>query len=191
MPIKCYNKPNRKKPRVYTARDVGRIVAYARNDGASDTLLIAYILQSFGVRKLQCIIYKILDILNIGVFLGAMIILLKGIVYLIKGLRLLGTGKRGIALDLITILTPKKYLGELGLFFLWTGAVESVIGIAIIFLTSMGNNLALYSLAQGVCEAEVVELNVQVSQIDLGDLGSKLDEVRELLSSLEKDSRSL
>lgn len=35
MTMKCYDKPNRKKPRVFTAKDCGRIVCYAIADGAN------------------------------------------------------------------------------------------------------------------------------------------------------------
>lgn len=36
MPKKCYYKPTRSRKRVFTARDVGRIVCAARSDGAAD-----------------------------------------------------------------------------------------------------------------------------------------------------------
>jgi len=34
MPLKCYIKPNRTRKRVFTAKDCGRIVCYAIDDGA-------------------------------------------------------------------------------------------------------------------------------------------------------------
>jgi hypothetical protein len=182
----CYNKPNRKRPRVYTEKDVGRIVAYARNDGASDTLLIAYIMQSFGLRKLQCVIFKILDVLNTAFFLAALIGLLKGIIYIIKGLRIVATGKRGIATAVLDIIVPKRYLTQLGIFYLWTGSVEAVLSATILFITAISNNVALYLLMKGICEAEVAPLSVVVQNVDVGDIGDRLDEIRAVIESIDE-----
>lgn len=181
----CYNRPDRKRPRVYTEKDVGRILAYARNDGASDVLLIAYIMQSFGLRKVQCVIFKVLDVLNTAFFLGALIGMLKGVIYIIKGLRMLTTGRRGIATAVLDMVVPKKYLKQLGAFYLWTGSVEAVFSATIIFLTAIANNVALYLLMKGVCDAEVAPLRVPVQNIDVGDLGDRMDEIRAVIEAIE------
>lgn len=175
--------PKRKRPRVYTERDVGRIVAYARNDGAHDALLIAYILQSFGLRSLQCLLFKVLDILNTAVFLGAIISVLNGVIAITKGLKILGTGKRSrVTLSVLELLIPKKYLGSLAAFFLWIGSVQLAAGTLIIFFTAIANNVALYLLMQGICQAEVMELSVNVQTLDTHGL---MDDIEDGITVLE------
>jgi hypothetical protein len=181
MPKVCINRPNRSKKRVYTERDVGRIIAYARNDGASDTLLFAYIAQSFGIRKAQCLLFRFLDVLNTTIFIGALIGMLSGIVYIIKGLRILASGKRGIVTTFLQAVVPKKYLLGLGAFFVWAGSVEAILSATIVFLTAISNNYALYLLMKGVCNAEVAPLNVPAHPVDIGDFPDRMAEINDIL----------
>lgn len=183
----CFTRPRRKRARVYTEKDVGRIVAYSRNDGANDVLLIAYILQSFGLRTLQCTLFKILDVLNTGFFLGAIITTLNGIIVLLKGLKLIRTGRRATIPGLLELLVPKKYLGSLGVFFIYTGAISAIAGAGVVFFTALSNNIALYLLMQGVCDAEPALLKVPVNRIDIGDLPSKLDDVATIFSTAKQE----
>lgn len=182
----CFIRPARKQPRVYSERDVGRIVAYARNDGANDTLLIAYILQSFGLRTLQCTLFKILDVLNTGFFLGAIITTLNGIITLLKGLKLLRTAKRATIPGLLELFVPKKWLGGLGVFYLYIGALSAIAGAGVVFFTALANNVALYLLMQGVCDAEPALLKVPVKRIDIGDFTARLDEVANIFSTAKQ-----
>lgn len=146
---------------------MGRIVAYARNDGAHDALLIAYILQSFGLRSLQCLLFKVLDILNTAVFLGAIVAVLNGVIAITKGIKILGTGKRSrITLSILEAIVPTKYLASLAALFLWVGSIQIAAGTLIVFFTAIANNVALYLLMQGICEAEVAPLSVDVQVLD-------------------------
>lgn len=189
MTKKCYIKPNRSKPRVYSERDVGRIVAYARNDGASDTLLIAYILQSFGLRSIQCLLFKVLDILNTAVFLTAIIAVLKGILSVSKGLKILALGKKSrLTLNIIEQLLPARFNRSLAAFLLWTGSVELAAGTLIIFFTSIANNVALYLLMKGACEAEVMPLKVEVQSVDTSSLFSDISDAIEVLEQILTDN---
>lgn len=181
--------PKRKRPRVYTERDVGRIVAYARNDGAHDALLIAYILQSFGLRSLQCLLFKVLDILNTAVFLGAIISVLNGVIAITKGLKILATGKRSrVTLSVLELIIPKKYLRSLAAFFLWIGSVQLAAGTLIIFFTAIANNVALYLLMQGICQAEVMELKVNVQTLDTHGLMDDIEDGITVLESIITDN---
>jgi hypothetical protein len=173
----CFVRPARTKPRVFTERDVGRIIAYARNDGASDVVLIANIMQAFGLRSAQCLLFKILDILNTTVFIGALIGMLTGIIYIIKGLRLISTGKRTILSGVIVYLIPKKWLTRYAAFLLWTGAVQAIISATIVFLTALSNNIALYLLAQGICSVEIQPLRVETRPLDVGDFPERMQEI--------------
>jgi len=181
----CFYRPARKQKRVYNERDVGRIVAYARNDGANDVLLIAYILQSFGLRTLQCTIFKVLDVLNTGFFLAAIITVLKGLINIFKGMKMLRTGKKSFLPGLLEALVPKRFLSSLGTFLVYTGFASAVAGAGVVFFTSLTNNVAVYLLMKGICDAEPAPLSVSVKNIDIGDFGDKLDEVASLLSEVK------
>lgn len=181
--------PNRKKPRVYSERDVGRIVAYARNDGANDSLLIAYILQSFGLRSLQCLAFKVLDILNTSIFLAAILAVLKGLLSVIKGLKILATGKKSkLTLSIIEQLLPARFNKSLAAFLIWTGSAELAAGTLIVFLTSIANNVALYLLMKGVCEAEVQELRVKIEPVDTQSLFEDISDAISVLESVISDN---
>jgi hypothetical protein len=185
----CFYRPARKEKRVYTPRDVGRIVAYSRNDGADDILLIAYILQSFGLRSIQCLLFKILDILNTAVFLTAIIAVLKGMLSVSKGLKILALGKKSrLTLNIIEQFLPKRFNKSLAAFLLWTGSVELAAGTLIIFLTAIANNVALYLLMKGVCEAEVAPLKIEVSSLDISTLGGDIDDAVTVLRVIIEDN---
>lgn len=176
MPLVCINRPNRKFKRRFTARDAGRVVAYARAAGASDFELLAHIAQAFGVRKTLCNTALILDFLNNTFFVGAVITLMKAIVLISKGLRLLATGKASkFTASVLEFLVPKKWVRDLGVFFLWTGMIEAGASATIVFLTSILNNLSLYVLIGTACDIDSPPYPVQVRKLDLGDLDESLE----------------
>jgi len=185
----CFYRPARKKPRVYTERDVGRIVAYARNDGAHDALLIAYILQSFGLRSLQCLLFRVLDILNTAVFLSAILLLLKGMAGLLKVMKIVTLGKKSrVTLSLIEQFWPTKWTKSLAAFLLWTSSAELAIGTSIIFITAISNNVALYLLMKGVCDAEVAPLSVEIETIDTHGLFEDIGDAVTVLQGIINDN---
>lgn len=61
MVMKCYNKPNRKNPRVFTANDVARISRYAIDDGASALQILAFVAISTGFGYVFCRAAKAVD----------------------------------------------------------------------------------------------------------------------------------
>lgn len=183
----CKKKPNRTHPRVFKPRDVGRIVAYAREDGADDAELIAYILVGFGVRELGCLIYKILDILNTTVFLGSIIGLLNGVITLLKGIKLLRTLKKATIPGLLELIIPAKYLGQLGAFYVWVGAVTASASSLVVFLTAIGNNVALYLLMKGVCETDTPPYTFDIKRLDVGNLPESLASLETILREAARE----
>ncbi|MFZ2172419.1 MAG: hypothetical protein WAW61_22625 [Methylococcaceae bacterium] len=179
----------RSKPRVYSERDVGRIVAYARNDGASDIKLIAYILQSFGLRNIECLIFKILDILNTAIFLNAILLVLKGIASLAKAVKILRTGARSrLTLSVLEQILPSRFNTSLAAFLTWVGSVELATGTLIIFLSAMANNAALYLLAQGVCLEQIDPLKVEVESLDVSTLFEDISDAITVLETIVNDN---
>lgn len=172
----CY-RPNRRKARVFSARDCGRIVAYSREDGASDAELIAHILNAFGQKELACALYRILDILNTTVFLGAVLGILKGILTLLKGLKLIIIGKKSrIVTSILEFIIPERYKNELAVLLLYIGSVELAFSSLIVFITGIANNVAIYLLAKGVCETFSDEYHgVEVRPLEMGDVKDVLE----------------
>jgi hypothetical protein len=158
-------------------------LTYARRDGAPDALIIAYILEGFGVKVLSCFVFKVLDVLNSAFFLGAIVTLLKGLLSLIKGLKLLVTGTKSvIPISILEVLVPKRYVLPLGAFLVWVGSLEIVISGFIIFLTGIANNTALYLIAKGVCESDTAVYTTFKPPLSVGALAGSLDALREVLA---------
>jgi len=61
MPTVCYNKPNRKKIRVFTAKDVRRIAKYAVDDGANPLDILAGVAVFLGLGWVFCIMVRVID----------------------------------------------------------------------------------------------------------------------------------
>jgi hypothetical protein len=61
MPKVCYNKPNRKKIRVFTAKDVRRIAKYAQEDGAHPLEILAGVAVFLGLGWVFCVMARVID----------------------------------------------------------------------------------------------------------------------------------
>jgi len=59
LTLKCYDKPNRTKIRVFTAKDVHRISKYAMDDGASAVDILAGVAVFTGFGWILCVVSKI------------------------------------------------------------------------------------------------------------------------------------
>lgn len=174
MVTKCYTKPNRSNPRTYTERDVGRIVAYARNDGASDGVLLAYIMQGFGQNALMCLLFRVVDILNTTLFLTGLLAILSGLLTLTKALKVFAIGKGSFLttkfFGLLQRVLPPQFTIPINLLLVYIGLAEILLGAVITFVTSISNNVALHLLLSDACNAELKPLSVSVDPLDLGDL---------------------
>jgi len=61
MTMVCYNKPNRTKVRVFTAKDVKRISKYALDDGANAFEILAGVGFTLGLGYLFCVAARTID----------------------------------------------------------------------------------------------------------------------------------
>lgn len=61
MPKVCYFKPDRKKIRVFTARDVARIAKYAKEDGAHPLEILAGVGVFIGLGWVFCVMARVVD----------------------------------------------------------------------------------------------------------------------------------
>jgi hypothetical protein len=183
----CVIKAARRDRRVFSERDAGRIVAYARQDGANDAILIANILQAFGLRDIGCQVFRILDVLNTAFFLGAIISIIQGVLTLLKGVKIVITGgKSKIATSLIELIVPNKFKNQLASILIWIGGAQIAGGALIIFITGIANNVAIFLLAKGVCDTEVKPLPIDVPDLDIGDLSDIFDLAEDKLLEILK-----
>ncbi|MFZ1990771.1 MAG: hypothetical protein WAW96_13500 [Alphaproteobacteria bacterium] len=133
--------------------------------------------------------FKVLDILNTSIFLAAILAVLKGLLSVIKGLKILATGKKSkLTLSIIEQLLPARFNKSLAAFLIWTGSAELAAGTLIVFLTSIANNVALYLLMKGVCEAEVQELRVKIEPVDTQSLFEDISDAISVLESVISDN---
>lgn len=174
MPIVCIDRPNRTKKRVYTERDVGRIIRYARQDGADDALILAYVAQAFELRELPCLMFRILDTLNQVFFLEAILGALTGMLTMLKALKILRTGRRSTIPGFLELILPKKWLGSLGKFLLAIGAAQVIVGVALGFVSSIANNVSLLVLMGRICGAETFTQGPSVEKLEIGGLQEQL-----------------
>lgn len=174
MTTVCIERPNRSKKRTFTERDVGRIIAHAREDGANDILMLAYVMDGFGLRNIACIAFEVLGILNQAFFLGAIIGALNGVSLIIKGLKLLLTKRRSTIPGIVELIVPRRWLGSLGQFLLGLGAFQILISGGVVFLTSLANNVELVLLTRGICRAELRPVSPAPVPLRVGNLQQSL-----------------
>lgn len=191
MPVVCINRPNRSSKRVYTERDVGRIVAYARNDGASDGLLIAYIMQGFGQNALICLLFRVVDLLNTSIFLTGLLAILSGLLTLVKAFKVFVVGKGSFLttkfLGFLLRVLPPQFTVPINLMLVYIGLAELLIGAFITFVTSIANNVALHLLLSDACNADLAPLRVSVDPLDLGDLPQVISDMIDVIPSNIED----
>lgn len=187
MPIVCIERPNRTTVRRFTERDAGRIVNEIRRNGGNDSLLLAYLLQAYGLRSLFCVMLRTVDILNGAVFVGAMLSLLSGLITFLKGLKILLTGGRGnIISGIIQFLVPKKYLGQLGIFLTSLGALQALAASGVAFFSALTNSVVLFQMVKGACDVPITSFKSESAGFDLEELDAALSELQRDIFNFEQ-----
>lgn len=173
------NSKNRaKKKRKITARDAARLVAYARRDGANDIELLKYLFYAFGLGNAPETLAKIFVIFTTGIAVGAMIGILKGLRYLMKGFKLVMDSDLSMIpssiMDFIVkyiLRIEKADLPSYGVFLMWFGALETTLSALILFLTAIADNMVYGQFIQKVADynlANPLKLKFTPPAIDFG-----------------------
>lgn len=156
---KARRKQRNGKKRKVTARAAATLVAYARRDGANDMELLKYLFYAFGLGNAPETIAKSILVLTTGFAIGAMIGILKGIKYFIKGGKLILDSDLSMIpssiLDFIIkyiLRIERKDLPTYGAFLMWYGAVEASISGMILFLTAVADNWVYAKFIQKVAD---------------------------------------
>jgi hypothetical protein len=150
MPKVVYNRPNRKNPRVFKPRDVGRIAFYCFEDGGNKDMIVAYVLVRLGLGRFFCDMVKTLQPLQA---LYVVVIKIGGALALQKLLNLI-----------ISILSDGKWLkvprwnvaGLLLVVVLTT--IEDISKGLMAIIDGMGLGIEVYKQAEIICEyIDVIE----------------------------------
>lgn len=188
MPIVCRYKPNRTKPRYFSARDAGRVVAYARYHGADDGVLLAYIAEAFGLRTTICGVAQLLSVLNNAAMLGAILGILKGIELILKGIKLVASRTPSRILGtMLEKIIPKKWSGSLGHLYLALGASGVLISSMIAFISTLANNVELAVLLTRACETPIKALPVIPEPARVGDIADAVGNLRKTLNKVGEE----
>jgi hypothetical protein len=175
---KARRKSRNGKKRKWTAKTAATIVAYARRDGADDVELLKYLFYAFGLGNAPEMIAEFFVIITTGIAIGAIIGILKGFRYLMKGFKLvmdsdLSTIPSGV-MDFIVkyiLRVEKADLPTYGVFLLWYGALETAFSAMILYLTSIADNLVYMQFIQKIADHKLdspLKLKFDPPPIDFG-----------------------
>lgn len=175
---KARRKSRNGKKRKITARDAARLVAYARRDGANDVELLKLLFFAFGLGNAPETIAKTILVLTTGFAIGAIIGILKGIKYFIKGGKLILDSDLSMipsgVMDFIVkyiLRVEKKDLPTYGTFLMWYGAIEASISAMILFMTAIADNYVYAKFIQKVADYNIespLKLKFTPPALDLG-----------------------
>ena len=188
MPIVCVNRPNRQERRPFTARDAGRIVAYAKHDGATDEDLILHLAEGLGIKPVLCAILRVLDVLNTGFFIVAILGALRAVLTILKGLKFFaGAGGRSIVITgILEYVIPRRFWIRMGGFLIYLGLAELVVNAAIAFATAIANNVSLYNLIKYGCERNTPGYSPSREPVNFGTLVPDLNALADALRKIEE-----
>lgn len=171
-----FHKPRPKKH--FTPKDITRILTHARaNNLVTDSELLNAWAISTNNKSILCTIAHMLQIGNLGTILVAVIIFVKGCLTLLKGLKILLSGKKSkIATSILELIVPKRYWEELGTFLTIIGGLEVVGGAMIIFLEFLIDDIVFKELIIAACEGENYNTNIENNREGaLNELSQHLD----------------
>jgi uncharacterized membrane protein len=175
---KARRKQRNGKKKKWTARTAATIVAYARRDGADDIELLKYLFYAFGLGNAPEIMAKVFVIITTGFAVGAMIGILKGFRYLMKGFKLVMDSDLSMIpssiMDFIVkyiLRIEKADLPSYGVFLMWFGALETTLSSLILFLTAIADNMVYGQFIQKVADYNLenpLKLKFTPPAIDFG-----------------------
>lgn len=194
MALKCYNKPMRKKPRVFTCKDVNRILI--RTEGVCpDVERVRAVTDAFGITDVMCLVANVwltLDFFKVPYLLYLVFSLLKDLLLLyniVKGnidkllkVKLLGLfelylGNSIIAKNFLQFAalaaSLDALLATMGLFF----GMLNKITPSMVFLSSVCSINSVYGVAERA-------IDVGLDQAGISDLRSELEAARAANASL-------
>lgn len=154
-----------RKTRHFTALDAARCVAYARRDGADDALLAKYLIYAMGAGTVPCLMAQWFNLAKNAILLGVILRLIKGINYLVGGLRLLFAESGAVVvgeffkdmayflettfgIDIAIGITEAEFL-------IMVGGVQAGLAAIVLFFDNLAQNLMYFRFGDKVCEKKI------------------------------------
>lgn len=182
-------------PRKFTARDVARIIDRLRARGEiNDAELLRGIADALGVADVICLIVRIADMLQVSFFLGALYALFKSIKTIIKGVKLLFTNKLAKTITLVVwfleYILPAAVARRIALFFIWTGAIETALSLALLYISFIAESYSLIAIMRSVCEQPTI-IQPIAQAIDIGDTINKMNQIKSEQEKLQEQLKEI
>lgn len=153
------NRKSKKREVHFTEKSASRVVAYARRDGASDLELARLLVYAFGMENIPGIMIEAIKILINSVFMLGLLRALNGLLNLVKGIKTFVDGKISSTSFTFTEQFIRKYIpelqGQFGLFTMWLGALEAVLGTLTVLITSIIDQVAYYVFVDDIAKEKV------------------------------------
>jgi len=148
--------------RPYTARDVGRVLLYAREDGAKDEDIIGYILDAYGQPSIACAAFKVTNYLQDVAQLMAVVSMLRGIATVAGGIKKLTTRAGWTKVFAFTErFIPERYAPTYGALMVYVGGMEVLAAAAVEFSILVGNARSVNVMLGKICAADRKALGVK------------------------------
>lgn len=164
-PNQLKKKRNRRKTRHFTAKDVGRVTAYARRDGADDAILAKYIISAMGMGEVPCIISEVMLLASSAVLWFVVFKLVRGLMFIAQGLLTLTTAFQEISwtgtffyelvatIEVefgieITIISKAQWL-------IWVGSIQATLSAMILFFDSYQDTIVYFRMLDKVCQTKI------------------------------------
>lgn len=154
-------KRKRKREVHFTEKSAARVVAYARRDGASDLELARLLVYAFGMENIPGVAIEAIKILINSVFMLSLLRTLNGLLHVVKGIKVFVDGKISSTSFTFVEQFIRKFVpgfqGQFGLFTMWLGALETVLGTLTVLITSMIDQVAYYVFIDELSKKEIDE----------------------------------
>lgn len=155
-------KPKRRRKRHFTAKDVGRIVAYARRDGADDAVLARYIIYAMGMGEVPCLVGKFMLLAASAIFLSAIAKLARAFVYIYRGIKVLndvGQWTSTFFFELIATIEIELDIEfatvTKGQWLVWLGTLQAGMASLILLFDSFAENIVYLRFADKICSTKI------------------------------------
>lgn len=155
----------------FTAKDITRIMTFARKEGlVTDSELLNAWGQATNNKSLICAIASLWQTLNMNWTALMILSFIKAILTIIKGFKILASGKKSkLVSTVLELIVPKKYWEELGIFLVCSGSIEAVLtALGYMFQTVIDNAIAAETV-RAACAAEVFVMPVGYGNNKPGD----------------------
>jgi len=143
----------------WTPKDINRVIAIMRNQKRyPDAVIARAVADSFGVAHYVCGYVQIVSWLKTSLLIGAIYGLIKAIKTILKGFKILRTSILAKEIEwsvwFFNMTGNRDLAAWIGRFFIWTGAIETMLSLMILYIEAFLDTGSVVDFANKVCEVE-------------------------------------